>query len=472
MAAKISARIRMYRLNELGDCFLITFVEGASTSHMLIDCGSFRNSKDSIARLKTITTDIKKELNGAPLNVIIGTHQHNDHLSGFVHCEDAFRKMGVDKVWLSWLDDPQDQKAHKIGEAHNNLRDSLFKARDKLQASATQGRKLRSLEVLNDMLGFYGASSAKSPPELPANAVEILKQIGKEKPCYLKPGRILDVPGLPPGSVKVHVLGPPRDDDDALYRKDPRVGESYDHALASATLSASKFLAAVTGQKGAASREEEQYPFGERYKQKTHAKSSRPLQQMRDLYKGKASSWRTVDDDWLNQAEGLALYMDSFTNNSSLAMAIELCGTGKVLLFAADAQTGNWSSWGKVRWESESVSTDDLLARTILYKVGHHGSHNSTLVETFEKMNHPDLSALIPVHKKDPNIAKENGWKMPAKQLFKRIADKTSKRVLQMDNVNPASCNPNSQAVKAAWKKAGITPKITDLFVELKISDE
>ena len=32
------------------------------------------------------------------------------------------------------------------------------------------------------------------------------------------------------------------------------------------------------------------------------------------------------------------------------------------------------------------VTTDDLLARTVFYKVGHHASHNATLVETFEKI--------------------------------------------------------------------------------------
>ena len=126
----------------------------------------------------------------------------------------------------------------------------------------------------------------------------------------------------------------------------------------------------------------------------------------------------------MQQAEALALYLDTFTNNSSLVLAIELVESGKVLLFAADAQTGNWASWKKVKWERSDVSTDDLLARTVFYKVGHHASHNATLVEAFEKIGHPELVALIPVHKKDPNITKKNGWKMPARNLFKRLVEK------------------------------------------------
>ena len=37
---------------------------------------------------------------------------------------------------------------------------------------------------------------------------------------------------------------------------------------------------------------------------------------------------------------------------------------------------------------------------------------------------------------------------MPARNLFKRIAEKTSKRVLQMDNANLAACNPDAQPAK------------------------
>ena len=38
-------------------------------------------------------------------------------------------------------------------------------------------------------------------------------------------------------------------------------------------------------------------------------------------------------------------------------------------------------------------------------------------------MTSPDLVALIPVHKEDPNITKKNGWKMPADHLFNRLTE-------------------------------------------------
>ncbi len=470
MSAGASANVRMYRLHELGDCFLVTLSAGSTKSRLLIDCGSFRNGAGSVARLKKITAEIKKELDGKPLDVVVATHQHNDHVSGFVHCEGEFRAIGVGQVWLGWLDDPRDRMAQKIGDAHNNLRLQLAAVRDQMHAAGQGRRGARSFGVLDDVLGFYGARKAGSPPDVPARGIEILKRLGRSDPEYLRPGRTLEMPGLPPGKVRVHVLGPPRiRGSELLYRKDPRAGESFDHALASAVLSAAKFLDAVKVGQGVISREEEQYPFAERVKRRGSARKPLALSAIMRRYNDRRDAWRKIDNDWLQQAGALALYLDTFTNNSSVVLALELVERRKVLLFAADAQTGNWLSWEDVKWEDKDVTTDSLLERTVLYKVGHHGSHNATLVTAFKKMTHPELVALIPVHKKDPNISKPNGWKMPARNLFQHLMEKTEHRVLQMDGVNPRSCDPKQEPARGAWKKVGIKPKVTDLFIEVEI---
>jgi hypothetical protein len=69
--------------------------------------------------------------------------------------------------------------------------------------------------------------------------------------------------------------------------------------------------------------------------------------------------------------------LDSSTNNTSLVLAIELRESGKVLLFAADAQVGNWLAWQDLQFadgKEVAVTNADLLARTVFHKVGHHGS--------------------------------------------------------------------------------------------------
>src|SRR5882757_3038557 len=101
--SKTSAKIQMYRLDELGDCFLVTFTSGAQSSRLLIDCGSFRNTAASIKRIKEVIADIGTAVGTQGLDVVVGTHQHNDHLSGFVHGEKEFKKIGIGQVWLSWL---------------------------------------------------------------------------------------------------------------------------------------------------------------------------------------------------------------------------------------------------------------------------------------------------------------------------------------------------------------------------------
>lgn len=465
--AGLSASVRMYRLNELGDCFLLTFRAGDDTSRMLIDCGSFRNSGASKARLKEIVAHIDDECDKKGLNVVVGTHQHNDHLSGFVHCHEEFKAIGVKEVWLSWLDDPKDGLAKGIGESQRRLTKALYDAREDLKSRAVGARGKNAVEVLDDMLGFYGAKGS-APPELPAKGTENLRTLSGKDPEYLRPGRILDMPGLPPGLVRVYVLGPPRDTD-LLYRKNPRTGESYDHALAAAELAATKWLDASACRMGEISSEEQQYPFNGVLKRR-NGDGSDALKKIISIYQSRACAWRTIDDDWLEQGESLALFLDSYTNNSSVVLAIELVETGKVLLFAADAQTGNWLSWEKVKWSAAGCGLDDLLKRTVLYKVGHHASHNATLVATLEKMTHPDLVALIPVHKKDPNITKENGWRMPARKLLRKLREKTSNRVLQMDDMHAHNCNPGKEPALSAWKSCGIKPKITPLFVELEFT--
>ncbi len=146
-------------------------------------------------------------------------------------------------------------------------------------------------------------------------------------------------------------------------------------------------------------------------------------------------SWRRIDADWLGAAAEFALQLDCATNNTSLVLAFELIDSGKVLLFAADAQVGNWLSWQTLSWklsDTVTVSGTDLLKRTTFYKVGHHGSHNATLrAKGLELMRTDDFVAFIPV---DHAMAVKKRWgKMPLPGLVDALKERSKGRVVRID---------------------------------------
>ena len=79
----------MYRQG-LGDCHLLTFNVGGDERHVLIDCGSL-GSKTSGVSMSQVVADIKATTNGH-LHLVIATHEHWDHVSGFNSQEAAFRQ--------------------------------------------------------------------------------------------------------------------------------------------------------------------------------------------------------------------------------------------------------------------------------------------------------------------------------------------------------------------------------------------
>ncbi len=454
----IDVNIKMYKVGELGDCFLIHFTDGAATSSVLIDCGSFRNGGPSVERMKAVAADIKAqqklaEGGPAPFDVVIGTHQHNDHLSGFVHAEDIFKEIGMKEVWLSWLDDPNDEKATLIANGQRKLVDKLQKISalmpnlpTPLTSHTNEEEENDVADHIKDVLGFYGlAAAAGGSPAVPQDGINNLKAIGK-KVSYLSPGQIIDLPGLAPGAVKVYVLGPPRDNN-LLFDINPGKGESYESKLTAAANIADGLHSALTNfEDDQTITEEAFFPFDKKF-----TKPFTDNEFINSVYKKPENKWRAIDLDWLDQTEQLALYLDTYTNNSSLVLAFELVEAKKVLLFVGDAQTGNWLSWKTIQWTDPAVKLDSLLQKTVLYKVGHHASHNATLPEYLEKMNNPELVAMIPVDVSDPNITKLNGWKMPAANLYSHLKKQTNYRILRMDGKYEPDCDPEQPEVQTKW---------------------
>jgi len=185
-----------------------------------------------------------------------------------------------------------------------------------------------------------------------------------------------------------------------------------------------------------------------------------------------SEAWRRIDADWQYAGESLALKLDAATNNTSLVLAFELQNTKRVLLFPGDAQVGNWESWHDCGWseenglkKGETVTAKDLLARTVLYKVGHHGSHNATLREKgLELMVSDELIAMITVDEAWAYDRKPNAWKMPFEALYEDLKRRTKGRIARIDKgcCEAAETDP-------VWGE--FQPRVERLYVELTISD-
>src|SRR3954464_15657326 len=98
-------RIRMYGQG-LGDCFLLAFprkptgdpATDTQPVHVLIDCGVISGTPGSSERMQQIVADIRETTldrnlrgsDGAPkghLDLLVITHEHWDHLSGFIYAD-------------------------------------------------------------------------------------------------------------------------------------------------------------------------------------------------------------------------------------------------------------------------------------------------------------------------------------------------------------------------------------------------
>ena len=141
-----------------------------------------------------------------------------------------------------------------------------------------------------------------------------------------------------------------------------------------------------------------------------------------------------------------ALRMNGLTNNLSLALAFEFEESGRVMLFPGDAEFGSWASWHTIQWNDDDRRTEDkdkdkkelkhltedLLNRTVFYKVAHHLSHNGTAQRLgLEMMKHKDLVAMATL---DYNVIND-GWTstMPNRGILRELLLRTKGRLIIMN---------------------------------------
>jgi beta-lactamase superfamily II metal-dependent hydrolase len=395
------ATVRMYRTGH-GDCFLLAFPGKSANKpvYVLIDCGY---KPGSPAYIKTEIKDIigsTVEATGGHVDVAVITHEHQDHVNGITAAN--FQGLAIGEAWFAWTEDPSDDLASALRKKFNDKILGLLGARNKLAAANDSEQVKKIDEFLAFELGGsedepFNINSAASPAQsMNKRSMKIFKDLAEKNRGvkFIRPHeKILTIPDAK--DLRVFALGPPRDVD-LIADMDPQGDESF-HSLGIGATSADSYFSA------AATTEQSDAPFARRFCIPQASAMANPDfgQYLTQVYGQGASGpslplgvetpgsnevsgnadWRRIDRDWLYSADQLALAMNVQTNNASLVLAFELGKSGKVLLFAADAQRGNWVSWSKKNWKDgcETITARDLLSRTVLYKVGHHGSHNATL---------------------------------------------------------------------------------------------
>jgi hypothetical protein len=101
----------MYR-DILGDCFLLRFPAKSKTVHMLIDCGILQGMPGAKERARRIMANVQSVT--SRLDVLVVTHEHMDHLSGFAQTREFFDTIELDELWLAWTEDPRDDQANRL----------------------------------------------------------------------------------------------------------------------------------------------------------------------------------------------------------------------------------------------------------------------------------------------------------------------------------------------------------------------
>lgn len=491
------AAVRMYRIGH-GDCFLLAF-DGETPGqpvYVLIDCGYKPGSPKKIEppstkRVRDIAANIH-QATGGQIDVAIITHEHQDHVNAIT--EENFPDLKIKQTWLAWTEKPDDAVANALREKFNDKLLGLIAARNRLAASGrakeAQGADaqdeaaalMKAVNSLNEFIAFeVGGADEKfnvdkaaallGAGEQPGNstnkkAMLLFKQRASNGVKYLYPHeKIRVLPGAK--NARVFTLGPPRDKtqpEKPILDVNPTGPEEFHFGAASAAayfasalpeanqgrLPSSPFDAAYgLPLKTAFSDADYGAFFRENYgDENAPAASVAPPKKTAGALPANEvpgdAPWRRINDDWLFSALQLAIEVNNATNNTSLVLAFELGPGGKILLFAADAQRGNWISWTKKTWKdgNKKITAKDLLARTVLYKVGHHGSHNATLNGVLDDdwanlawMGQDDyareFTAMITAVR--AWAITQNGWDHPLKAIKDALLKKCSGRVFQTD---------------------------------------
>ena len=152
---------------------------------------------------------------GGHLHLLVATHEHLDHVSGFRSQMAKFKGMTIDHVWLAWTEDPTDPDREEDREVQERSGRGAHRA--------SRGRSVASPQpamgqAMAGVLGFFddtssapGLGAGKFAPTVDEAMEFVRTGTAPAKTCYNNPGDgPLEESWLP--GFRIFVLGPPRDE--------------------------------------------------------------------------------------------------------------------------------------------------------------------------------------------------------------------------------------------------------------------
>lgn len=385
--AKNKLRVRMYRVG-FGDCFLVSVPEGDGHKHILVDCGV--HFRGDIKVMEDVIRNIGAETDWK-LAIVIASHAHQDHISGFGAYAELWKQFTIGEVWLPWLEDPKNRQAKKLRQKRAALASSLrshFAA-----APGAVNDQITDLLVNATGMTLDGRAAAGGTN---AAAMNLLMNgfDDQAEVRYLEAGEELRHAGRIKG-LTARILAPSTDEK-FLSRMDPPPSQ--------------RFLR--LGPDGVAE-EGKLEPFAPRWCMSAAPPGFEPLSE---------EEAKELGDQLTVPMDRFALALDRVLNNTSLVVAFRF--GGELLLFPGDAQWGNWQSW--------IAEGKDLLNEMTFYKVGHHGSHNATPKEAVEHMPENGFVAMASTQSKP--------WdSIPAPKLVKALKQRSGNQYIQSDSIRVIS---------------------------------
>ena len=319
-------RIRMYNVG-FGDCFLLFIPWARGHKKIAIDCGSLKNNGHTINEIADqLINDVRDESGVARIDVLVMSHRHADHISGYTNPK--WSEVEVGEVWMPWLESRDDPEAKTVQKRQRAAALALETAVTKFALDKELADVAFNAKSNDDSLDVLHRGFAK-----------------RIKPGFFPKGRSI-VERIPSAiqstNIEIFVLGPPRERG-ALNRADPP---------------ASQIL--LTGYRDDSDQlnPEKHRPFSEDWEDESYYVGDFDKSEV-DRAAAKSTMYELA-----------AAELDAELNNTSLILIFRV--GDEYLLFPGDAQ---WGPWETVLDDDDAV---ELLRKVTFIKISHHGSHNGT----------------------------------------------------------------------------------------------